>query len=228
MAKKSKPTVHDPERITLTLRGSQAEIMAEAVRRQPTVGVVLDRLQRDLEHYPKREIRQYEAAILFTLAAQYNHAGALIFEIGTCWGWSAAVMSEAAPLARIVTCTPNPNHFKIASRNLVAYPNIEVKGERSVDLLADPALDNLSLVFVDGDHQHVRDDLPWFNRLAAGGLMFHHDYSPPWSSPRPCRWVWDTLNEFTAKVHLPDVLIVDENEEGMAGWYRQSGEVWNG
>ncbi len=228
MAKKSKAVIPDTERITLTLRGTQTEIMAEAVRRQPTVVAVLDRLQRDLEHYPKREIRQYEAAMLFALAAQYNQAGTTIFEIGTCWGWSAAVMAEAAPLARIVTCTPNPNHFKIASRNLVNYPNIAVRGERSVDLLAEAALDNLSLVFVDGDHQHVRDDLPWFNRLAVGGLMVHHDYCPPWSSPRPCRWIWETLNEFTAKMRPPDVLIVDENEEGMAGWYRRAGEVWNG
>lgn len=67
--------------------------------------------------------------------------------------------------------------------------------------------------------------MPWFDRLMVGGLMYHHDYCPPDSYPRPCRWVWKALNEFSAKLRGPDVLIVDDAQEGMAGWYRRAGEM---
>jgi len=184
------------------------------------------------EHYPKRETRDYEAALLYLLAAQYDKPGAVIAEIGTCWGWTAAIMQHAAPQARIMTCTPNPNHVIIARRNLaVHFPRVEVLDLKSVDWLPQIADNSLDMVFIDGDHQRVTDDLPFYNKLKVGGLKIHHDYCPDrplCTGPRPCRWVYGAVNDFAAKMHAPDVLLVDYNREGMAGFYRREGELWHG
>lgn len=212
--------------ITLDLHGPVADLWAGLEHYVPEVRARLAHIHDGMEHYPKREIRDYEAALLYVMAQQYNQPGANFVEIGTCWGWSAAVMAAAAPQASITTCTPNPNHVKIARRNLARYPQVQVVEARSVELLPEFADNCLALVFVDGDHKAVRDDLPWYNKLMEGGLKIHHDYCPPDTPVRPCRWVWDALNDFGARMHAPDVLLVDADREGMAGWYRRAGEVW--
>jgi predicted O-methyltransferase YrrM len=182
------------------------------------------------EHYEKRETRDYEAALLYILAAQYNQPGAVIVEVGTCYGWTAAIMQHAAPQARIMTCTPNPNHVIIARRNLHRhFGRVEVLETKSTDWLLQMPDNSLDMVFVDGDHPHVADDLPFYNKLKVGGLKVHHDYCPDkplCTGPRPCRWVYAALNDFAEKMHPFDVLMVDHNREGMAGWYRLAGEVW--
>lgn len=182
------------------------------------------------EHYPKRETRDYEAALIYIMAAQYDYPGAVIAEVGTCWGWTAAIMQHAAPRARVMTCTPNPNHVKIARRNLAPhFGAVEVYETTSVDWLPQIADDSLDMVFIDGDHKAVRDDLPFYNKLKVGGLKFHHDYCPDrpeCTGPRPCRWVYEALNEFADTVHPFDVLMVDHNKEGVGGFYRRDGEVW--
>lgn len=188
------------------------------------------------EHYPKRETRDYEAALLYVLAQRLNRPGARIFEIGTCWGWTAAVMQSAAPQAKVYTCTPNPVHVQIARRNLFKrYPGIEVLDGRSVDFLNDfPDIqaddpDGFDMIFVDGDHQRVSEDFSWYNKVRIGGLMIFHDYcpaAPECTGPRPCRWVYDSVNQFAEQLHAPDVLMVDDHKEGVAGFYRQAGEDW--
>lgn len=212
--------------------GIHDDLWAALEEHEPFIRTIIaDVYTRLDEHYPKRETRDYEAALLYIMARQYNAPGARIVEIGTCWGWTAAVMQTAAPLAHIITCTPSPNHIVIARRNLEPnFPRVEVFGGRSVDLLPQLAPDSVDMVFVDGDHQHVADDLPFYNVLKPGGLMIHHDYCPDkplCTGPRPCRWVYDTVNSFSARLaHEPDVLMVDHNKEGIAGHYRREGEVW--
>ena len=138
-------------------------------------------------------------------------------------------MAEAAPLARIRTCTPNSVHVKIARENLKTYHNVDVIETFSVELLGHCHAEIIDMVFVDGDHDHVVDDLPWFNLLRVGGLMLHHDYTPPTSATRPCRPVWNALNAFADVTgHEPDVLLIGPDDEGMAGWYRRAGEVYDG
>lgn len=212
--------------LEFSLTGTQLEITAALVAIAPEVGTVLERIDRGMKRYRKREIRNFEAAFLYVLAKQYDYDGAEMFEIGTCYGWSTLVMAHAAPRAHIVTCTPNASHIEAARLNFAAYPRLEVRPARSVDLLADyrgPALD---LLFVDGDHKAVAQDIPWYNRLKTGGLMVHHDYSAADALERPCRWVWDALNEFAERMHPFDVMIMDDNRTGMAGWYRREGETW--
>ena len=211
---------------TLKMTASDAEILADMQRRCKGLAREMELVRKDIPPYPKREIRPYEAGLLYWLARQYNTPGAEIFEIGTCWGWSAAIMAKAAPKAHIVTCTPNPVHVMIARKALAPYTNVEVRDATSVALLTAYQGPQLDMIFVDGAHKEVRDDLPWYNWLKVGGLMIHHDYSPADAPVRPCRWVWDAVNEFAEKTHQPDVLVVDEFSEGMAGFYRREGEEW--
>jgi predicted O-methyltransferase YrrM len=214
----------------VNLSGTHEELWDGLEAMRPGVRALVNRVFGMLgEHYPKRETRDYEAALLYVMAEQYNAPGAQIAEVGTCWGWTAAIMQHAAPLARVMTCTPNPVHVQIARRNLKPnFPKVEVYELRSVDWLPQLADDCLDMVFIDGDHQRVTDDLPFYNKLRVGGLKIHHDYCPEWSTGhRPCRWVYNALNDFAAELdHEPDVLLVDHHEEGVAGWYKREGEVW--
>ncbi len=192
----------------------------------PEVDEVLDRIRGQMNRYQKREIRLHEAAILYVLTRQFNLSEAHIFEIGTCHGWSASVLAEAAPLAHIVTCTPKRAHVEHARQNLRFYPNVKVVETKSVDLLDLYHGSELDMIFVDGDHDNVADDLPWYNWLRTDGLMLHHDYTPPEAPVRPCRSVWEALNAFQKATHPMDVLLVGQDQEGMAGWYRQKGKGW--
>jgi hypothetical protein len=82
------------------------------------------------------------------------------------------------------------------------------------------------MVMDDGDHNNIRDDLPWYNFLKVGGLFFHHDYSDIPDRP-PCRKVYGVLGKFSdALNHPPDVTIVTDTRQGMGGWYRRKGEVY--
>lgn len=217
----------------VNLYGTHEELWDGLEAMRPGVRALVDRVHGMLnEHYPKRETRDYEAALLYIMAEQYNRPGAVIAEVGSCWGWTAAIMQHAAPLAHVMTCTPNPVHVQIARRNLFRhFPLVEVLEVRSVDWLPQIADGSIDMVFIDGDHQRVTEDLPFYNKLKVGGLKIHHDYCPDrplCTGPRPCRWVYQALNDFAAELdHEPDVLLVDYNQEGVAGWYKREGEVWN-
>jgi predicted O-methyltransferase YrrM len=212
--------------LTFDVQGTGLEIAAYMSNLHPEIGDVLERITHSMTRYTKREIRGYEAATLYALAKQFDLDSAEIFEIGACYGWSASVMANAAPRAHIVTCTPNPVHVVYARENLKPYPRVEVREARSVDLLNAYHGPLLDMLFIDGDHEAVADDMPWWNWLKPGGLMFHHDYSPADSPLRPCRRVWDVLNGWAEHAHPFDVRIADENREGMAGWYRCEDETW--
>ena len=219
--------------IGLNITGTHAELWAQLETIMPDIRSYVATVSSLLpERYNKRETRDYEAALLYIMASQYNHTGALIAEVGTCYGWTAAIMQHAAPKAHVMTCTPNPNHVIIARRNLAAhFPAIEVVETKSVDWLDHISDNTLDMVFIDGDHEAVRDDLPFYNKLKVDGLKFHHDYCPDrpeCTGPRPCRWVYEALNEFADKMHPFDVLMTDHNREAVGGWYRQEGEVWRG
>jgi len=92
---------------------------------------------------------------------------------------------------------------------------------RSWDYLAAYAGPELDLVFVDGDHGLVVRDLPWFNWLRLNGLLLFHDYTPASSGKRPCAPVYETVRVFGDMLgREPDVLVVDDQGDGMAGFYR--------
>jgi predicted O-methyltransferase YrrM len=213
--------------LTLQLTGTNLEIAASMVAFDPDLGHILERVNLGMtKRYLKREIMPYEAACLYALARQFDRPGAEFFEIGTCYGWSALVMAAGAPHAHIATCTPNPSHIEAATANFAGHPNLELRPARSQDLLTDYRGPLLDMLFIDGDHNAVIHDMPWWNWLKVGGLMVHHDYCPADAPIRPCRPVYDCLNEWAAKTHPFDVLIVNHEQAGLAGWYRREGEVW--
>lgn len=209
--------------INLNIDGMTKEEIMDALDRYQPVSQVIPQLYSEYNHFHKREIWDYQAALVYIMALQYNKAGARIFEIGTCWGWSAYVMTKAAPLAKIVTCTPNPNHYKLALSYLEGLPVGVVEAE-SQNLLANYKGPELDMIFVDGDHARIVEDLPWWNWLKVGGLMLHHDYTPK-GAPRETPPVFRWLNRFGEYIGRgPDVLMIDDQKTGMAGWYKQEGD----
>ena len=81
------------------------------------------------------------------------------------------------------------------------------------------------MIFVDGDHNRIARDLPWFNRLQVGGLLLCHDYSPEWEwIPSPV--VYAELNGMADRLGRAfDVRLVDNGKVGMVGFYRRLGET---
>ncbi len=166
----------------------------------------------------KRQILDWQAAALYALAKPYDRG--CILEIGTLAGYSASVLAMAAPRATITTLNPSRPEAEVARANLRHYPNVAVVERRSWDFL-DQDGSEYDLIWVDGDHNQIARDLPWFNRLKVGGLVLCHDYSP-----EACPPVYRAVNGMAGGLHGMDVLLMDEFLIGMAGIYRRAGETW--
>lgn len=213
---------------------SPAAILAHVAHSYPDIDLTLAEVRANVPS-SRREIAKYQAAALYQLARAYNRTDARILEIGTAWGYSAAVMSSAAPLAEIVTLNPNneqingkPSEVDIAFKNLAHYPNVHIEVAKSWDFLkTNPG--KFDLIFVDGDHARVRADLPFWELVNDGGLFLFHDYSPAGATEgkgghkRECPPVYAAVNEFAQGLgREPDVLVVDDGGVGMAGFYKQA------
>jgi len=185
------------------------------------INVILERVKEQIP-FIKRQVAPYQGAVLFALANQFNKSHCLILEIGTAWGYSAACISEGAPWAKITTLNPKQGEVGVAQRYLKGYKNVEVfqytsmefcKKIKKTDIMFD-------MIFVDGDHDKVGEDLIWWNRLNKGGLMLFHDYSPD-GAGRPCRPVYSTLNDWAFKLDRSfDIEVVDNRNVGMVGLYK--------
>lgn len=124
------------------------------------------------------EILETEAETLYDIAAAYNRPGARFLEIGCGHGFSAAVLALAAPDAEITTITPAFNHFCWSREGLKRFPNVTVRQLSSAELLQRWS-GECELIFIDGDHQHFDQDIPWFDRVAVGGAFVCHDVDFP-------------------------------------------------
>lgn len=174
------------------------------------------------------QLLDYQLLALHYVAARYNRPGARVLEIGTGHGGSGYVLSRAAPLAQIVSLTISPAEVAAATAFWRSHGcrNITSRLAASWDYIQlEDGPHELDLVFVDGDHNRIARDLPWFNRLRPGGLFLCHDYSPQ-DSTSPSQIVYDTLNRAALHLGRPfDVVLVDENKIGMAGFCRRPGET---
>lgn len=175
----------------------------------------------------KRQLLDYQMVALYGLAKQFNQVGARILEIGTGFGASSYMLSKAAPLAEIVSLTVSEAEAEIARGcALKGCENVSVVMQASWEYVKKQRGTKWSMVFVDGDHNRIAKDMPWFNRLHVGGLFLCHDYSPA-DSAHPSPIVFQTLNGFARVLARPlDVQIVDDTKTGMAGFYRCVGQVW--
>jgi predicted O-methyltransferase YrrM len=221
MAEAGVGTVSD----SLQLVGPVSEIMKILEEDCPEVRYIVEKAH-DLVPTSKRQIWDFQAAALFLLANRVGTPGSHFLEIGTAFGFSATVLALGAPLASITTLNPKATEVPVARQNLEKFANVTILQVHSWEYLKFYQGPVLDFVFVDGDHERVDLDFPWFNRLRVGGLILFHDYSPG-ESKRPCEPVFNKVNWFAKTLgRHPDVLIVDSQNVGMAGFYRLEGEKW--
>lgn len=171
------------------------------------------------------QLLMWQRALLYTLARGYNKTGARALEIGTLLGNSAGLICMAMDHATITTLNPAIHEAEQAALNLAKFYQITVRPFKSWDYLATDAT-AYDLIFVDGDHNAIARDLPWFDRLRVGGLILFHDYSPR-EARIPCYPVYDALNAMAAKLGRDlDIIAQDTDKIGMAGIIRRDGETW--
>jgi len=201
------------------LSGTDQQIMTAIRQQHPEIDEVLKRVRTRVPH-AKREIAEYQAAALYALTRPYNRAGACILEIGTFWGYSTAIMAEAAPLAEIITLNPKEHEVDEARTYLSPYRNVRILCKLSWDYLMMYDGPLFDLIFIDGDHKRIARDLPWWEWVAPDGAMLFHDYSPA-GTYRECPPVYEGLNRWAeVNRHPLDVLIVDDGGGGFAGFYK--------
>ena len=173
----------------------------------------------------KKAIWPYQAAALYHLAKLYNGGKAL--EIGTAYGYSCFYLASAMPDSQITTLNASIGEVEAVEENktLAQFPNVEILHRVSWEYFKESnGTAEYNFIFVDGDHKRVKLDIPFFNRLLDGGLMFFHDYSPL-GSRRHCPPVYEGINELAEFLgREPDVKVIDDGLVGMAGFIRQPGE----
>ena len=173
----------------------------------------------------KRQLLDYQMAALFHLANQYDRPGSRLLEIGTGLGGSGYMLSRAAPRASITSLTTSEAERRAAESFWRANGcrNVLARVVCSWDYLAATS-DEFDFVFVDGDHNRIVRDLPWFDRVRDGGLFLCHDYSPK-DSRSPSEIVYAELDKMASRLGRPfDVSLVDDGKVGMVGFYRRGGE----
>jgi len=192
--------------------GTRGDILRQLLQEHPDVATALENSKRI-----PGQIAPHQAAALYVLAGQYNRRGAHVLEIGTFHGYSASIIAQAAPLAEIVTLNPSAKEATLAIKNLAPWPNVTVGTAASWDYMEGYRSPRLDMIFVDGDHKHIWRDMPWWAWVEEGGLMLFHDYSP-----RLCRPVYAAVGRLGEMLgREPDVLVMDDDGLGMAGFYRQ-------
>lgn len=202
----------------MRMTGSPTEIMEKLARLWPGAPAM---------PAVKRKVQDHEMAALWGLAKTFNQTGHRILEIGTGHGGSGAMLAQGAPKAMVLSLTIDENGAQNAEHlwQSLGLRNIRVARAASWDYLA-RTQDMWDMIFVDGDHNLIARDLPWFNRLQVGGLLVCHDYSPQ-DARLPSAIVYERLNEMAARLGRPfDVEIVAADKCGMAGFYRRPGERW--
>jgi len=163
-----------------------------------------------------KQIKPEQAELIYQCMIRYNQEGNIILEIGTRAGYSASIIAQAAPLAQIITLEPIKERVILARKHLREFPNVTVVKALSWEYLQQYKGPALSAIFVDGDHKHAQNDIPWFYKLKSGGLMLFHDYTEHGSYPvvRAVDLLAATLNKEL------DIKVIDTEGAGMAGLYR--------
>lgn len=208
----------------MNLSGSPQEIQAQMIAKHPELITLMENIYKRVIQ-SKREMYPYQACVLYHLARQYDSSTDRALELGSAFGYSATFLANAMPGAQqIITLNPKGKEYHHAVRALLPYQQASVVMMNSWDYLKIYDGPPFQLIFVDGDHEQVRRDVPWFNHLVDGGLILFHDYTPD-GAKRPCQPVFEAVNELGRKLgRHPDVKVIDSRGAGMVGFYR-NGEV---
>ena len=202
----------------IVMGGTEAGLLAQLTSRYQGAPK-LPHVHMDMLHY--------QMAALWGLAHAQCRKGGRILEIGTGCGGSTYMLAKAAPKAKITSITVSHEEGRVATglMRLHNLRNAQVLLKSSAGFLAEDGLE-YDMVYIDGNHNAIGEDLQWFNRVRVGGLLLCHDYSSEESS-RASPIVFRTLNEFAERLGRPlDVLIGDAGHTGMAGVYRRQEETW--
>jgi predicted O-methyltransferase YrrM len=195
------------------LTGRPDDLLRQIVQRCPAAGTALECSRNIPAH-----LLSYQAAALYELACWREGP---VLDIGTFKGYSASLLAQAQPSQPVVTLNPCEAEAAEAMGYLAPWRNVTVLIAASWDVLDWYSGPDLSLVFVDGDHKQAARDVPWFDRLRVGGLLLFHDYTPA-QSPH----VVEAVDGLATRLgRPPDVLIVDMDGVGMAGFCRREGEI---
>lgn len=163
----------------------------------------------------------YQYAALHNLTRKYD--GGHILEIGGFLGRATLTMSLAAPRACIVSL--EPYYSEKTRSNTAGCKNVTVLKTYSFRYLKTDRV-AWDMVFVDGNHRRVEQDLPWFNRLATDGLILFHDYTPEDAIRCQSPHVYAVVKDMGKCLgRVLDVLVMDAEKIGMAGFYRRKGET---
>lgn len=115
-----------------------------------------------------------EAELLAQTAAALP-AGAVIVELGTRNGFSAAVLALAAPRAHIMTIDIEPG----PRAGLRGFTHVQEMQGVSWQCAERVPAASVDLLFIDADHTCATRDLKaWRSRLKPGAAVVFHDYVP--------------------------------------------------
>ena len=208
----------------VTIGKSPDEIQEWMFEMHPELPCLHDAVRR-ITIPSKREVASYQASVIYHLARQFDGGRAL--EIGSALGFSLSFICAAMPNAKkIVGLNPKAVEYEWAVTAVMTYDNAQVVALKSASYLNDYVGAPLDFIFVDGSHDHVEDDLPWFNHLTPGGLILFHDYSPA-GSKRATPHVYEVVNGMQNFLGRDfDVCVIDNYGDGMVGFYKRAEEVW--
>lgn len=136
-------------------------------------------------------LKEKWAEAIYNLVQQKQPA--MVLELGTCCGFSAAYMSKAAPQASITTIEGAPALAEIARENLkqLACKNVKVVEGRFDNVLSTvlSGMEGVDIAFIDGHHdrdatiEYYHQILPYLNR---NGVMVFDDIA--WSEGMREAW----------------------------------------
>lgn len=176
----------------------------------------------------RAQMLDWQALALYELVAARKPGHVL--EIGTATGFSAYMIASAG-CRSLTTINPVGAEVAVARANLEQFQNVSVVMVDSLEFRRRMLLNygwwkpRYNMVFVDGDHNIARLDARWFGSLYDGGLILFHDYTPADARRSQCPPVYAAVNEMARTLgREPDVLMVDDDLVGMAGFIKRPGE----
>lgn len=119
-------------------------------------------------------IREKTEKLLIELLKEYDPKNVL--EIGTFLGYSASLIAETCPEAKVITIEKNLDNFFDAKKNLAGIENVIQFNCDAYDYLQNNSDERFDFVFLDGPKGQYIKYLPYLKKmLNVGGVLFADD-----------------------------------------------------